>query len=163
LRVSDVWVVNASPLIALARIQCLPLLADLSGAILIPERVLAEVEAGLSKDPAAAEILAWSAPFVTPGVPVGDSVAGWDLGAGEAQVITLCLPDPSWQAVLDDGEARRCALTLGVPMIGTLGILLRAKRLGLVSVVRPLTDRLVLSGYYLERGLIDRVLARAGE
>ena len=61
---SDVWVVNASPLIALARIQCLPLLADLSGAILIPERVLAEVEAGLSKDPAAAEILAWSAPFV---------------------------------------------------------------------------------------------------
>ena len=159
---SDVWVVNASPLIALGRIECLRLLADLSGAVPIPERVLAEAEAGLSKGRAAAEILAWGAPFVTPGVSVVDSVAGWDLGVGEAQVIAVCLPDPSPRAISGDTEARRCALTLGVPMIGTLGILLRAKRMGLDSVVRPLTERLVRSGYYLERGLLDRVLARAG-
>jgi predicted nucleic acid-binding protein len=48
-------------------------------------------------------------------------------------------------------------------MIGILGILLRAKRMGLVSMVRPLTEGLVLGGYYLERGLIEGVLAKAGE
>jgi hypothetical protein len=106
--VSNVWLVNASPLIALARIQCLPLLADLSRAILMPEHVLAEVEAGFSKDPAAAATVAWALPFVIAGVPVGESVAGWDLGAGEVQVITLCLPDPSRDGCL--GRRRGASL-----------------------------------------------------
>lgn len=159
----DTWVLNASPLIALGRVQCLGLLDDLAPAILIPDKVLKEIEAGSLKDPDTAAILGWAGPFRAPRVPVPDSVAGWDLGAGEAQVIALCLQDRSRQAVLDDGDARRCALTLGVSMIGTLGILLQAKRKGLISDVRPWTERLVSSGYYLEHALLERVLAKTGE
>lgn len=159
----DTWVLNASPLIALGRIQCLDLLVDLAPAILIPDQVLNEIKAGSLKDPETPGILGWAWPFRAPRVPVPDPVAGWDLGAGEAQVIALCLQGGSRQAVLDDGEARRCALTLGVSMIGTLGILLQAKRKGRLSAVRPLTARLVSSGYYLDHALLEQVLAKTGE
>jgi predicted nucleic acid-binding protein len=145
------------------RIDCLALLTDLGSAMLVSERVLAEVETGLAKDADAGEILTWATAFGSQTVSVPDLVAGWDLGAGEAQVILLCLQGPSRCAVLDDGEARRCTLSVDVPMIGSSGILHRAKRKGLVTKVRPLTDRLLRSGFYLDQTLLDRVLARTAE
>lgn len=160
---NEVWVVNASPLIALGRIECLTLVSELSSKILIPEQVLAEVRAGIAKDRATPEILAWSQRYVSASIPVASGVAGWDLGAGESQVISLCLQDSQRRAVLDDGDARRCAAAVGVPMIGTLGILLRAKRNGLLEQVRPLTERLQRSGFRLDQSLVDRVLARTAE
>lgn len=160
---NDTWVVNASPLIALGRIDNLCLLGELASKLLIPEQVLAEVEAGFKKDRATAKILAWATCYASASVPVAEYVAGWDLGAGESQVISLCLQNPQRQAVLDDGEARRCAAAVGVPMIGTLGILLRAKRRGLIEAVRPLTDRLQRSGFHLDQSLVDRLLVRTGE
>ena len=162
-RVTDGWVVDTSPVIALGRIQCLDLLPGMGSSVLIPEAVLCELEAGLTKEPGRKAILAWARAFRVRDAPIATSVAGWDLGAGESQVIALCLSDRSRRCVLDDGEARRCALSLGVPMTGTLGILLRAKRMGMVPRVRPLIERLAVSGYYLDRPLIERVLERAGE
>jgi predicted nucleic acid-binding protein len=150
-------------LIALGRIDNLCLLGELASKLLIPEQVLAEVEAGFIKDRATAKTLAWATRYASASVPVAEFVAGWDLGAGESQVISLCLQNPQRQAVLDDGEARRCAAAVGVPMIGTLGVLLRAKRRGLIEAVRPLTDRLRRSGFHLDPSLVDRVLVRTGE
>ena len=160
---NEIWVINASPLIALGRIDCLTLLCDLTAGIQIPQQVLAEVEAGLGKDSATGRILAWASRFAAATVAVPTHVAGWDLGAGETQVISLCLQNPPCRAVLDDGEARCCAMAVGTPMIGTLGILIRAKRAGLVTSVRPLTERLQRSGYYLSQSLVDRVLAKTME
>lgn len=160
---NETWVINASPLIALGRIDGLTLLHDLTDGILIPQCVLSEVEAGLGKDPSTSATLTWAAPFATPAVAVPTHVAGWDLGAGETQVISLCLQHPPLRAVLDDGDARRCAMAVGITMIGTLGILLRAKRAGLIPSVRPLTERLQQCGYYLSQSFVDRVLANTME
>lgn len=160
---NETWVVNASPLIALGRINSLMLLCDLTSRILIPRQVLAEIEAGLGKDPATGAILAWASPFAAATIAVPEHIAGWDLGSGETQVISLCSQQSPLRAVLDDGDARRCAMAVGIPMIGTLGILLRAKRKGLLAEVRPLTDRLQRSGYYLDASLVDRVLAKIME
>jgi len=162
-KVINAWVINASPLIGIGRIDCLGLLSQLVPLILIPERVLNEVATGLGKDASTARTLAWAAPYRVADVSVPQHVAGWDLGSGETQVIALCLQDRSRRAVLDDGDARRCAITVGTPMIGTLGVLLQAKRDGLITQVRPLTERLVRSGIYLDQSLIDRALARVGE
>jgi len=161
--VSNAWVINASPLIGLGRINCLRLLSQLASGILIPERVLQEVATGIGKDPTAAPTLAWATAYRTADVSVPQHIAGWDLGPGETQVISLCLQDGARRAVLDDGDARRCAVTVGLPMIGTLGVLFQAKRDGLLSQVRPLTEQLVRGGIYLDQSLIDRVLAKIGE
>lgn len=112
------FVVNASPLLLLAKIEALELLEE---------------------------------------------IAGWDLGAGESQVLRFAVANPGWEAVLDDLEARNCARSLGVPLTGTLGILLRAKQAGLVEAARPLVEALVRRGAYLDRDLVNTALATVGE
>jgi predicted nucleic acid-binding protein len=48
--------------------------------------------------------------------------------------------------VLDDEAARRLAIALGLPVIGTLGILVLAKQEGIVATVRPLVEALAEVG-----------------
>ena len=48
---SEIWVVNASPIIALAKVEQLQLLTQLANEILIPEAVIREVLAGPESDP----------------------------------------------------------------------------------------------------------------
>jgi predicted nucleic acid-binding protein len=65
--------------------------------------------------------------------------------------------------VIDDRDARRCAKALSIPHIGTLGLVLLAKRLGLIAAARPVAERLRLSGMYLSDQVLDDALARVGE
>jgi predicted nucleic acid-binding protein len=66
--------------------------------------------------------------------------------------------------LLDDKLARRMARRLGVPVTGTLGVLLRAKELGLIVELRLLIIRLQSEGnYYIDPGLVEKALHAAGE
>ena len=51
--------------------------------------------------------------------------------------------------LIDDRRARRVAVELGRPVIGTLALLLRAREQGSVPALRPLMERLQASGYYM--------------
>jgi len=65
---------------------------------------------------------------------------------------------------LDDKLARQMARRLGVPVTGTLGVLLRAKQVGLILELRPLVTRLQSEGgYYIDSDLIEKALLAAGE
>lgn len=50
-----------------------------------------------------------------------------------------------------------------LPVLGTLGLLVRARDAGLVSRIRPLTTALMASGYYLAPALVERLLAEIGK
>jgi len=63
--------------------------------------------------------------------------------------------------ILDDGLARRYAEALKIRLTGTLGILLDAKRRGLVSSVAPLIDALQRLGFRLSDQTRRAVLRRA--
>jgi len=66
--------------------------------------------------------------------------------------------------LLDDKLARQRARRLGVPVTGTLGVLLRAKQVGLIAELRPLVTRLQSEGgYYIDPGLLEKVLLASGE
>ncbi|MFO1430366.1 MAG: DUF3368 domain-containing protein [Candidatus Competibacteraceae bacterium] len=161
--VSEIWVINASPLISLGRIDQLTLLEKLAGEILVPEAVITEVRAGFGKDRFALSTVSWAESRRVSDIPIPLSVAGWYLGRGESQVLAYCLEKPAKQAVLDDGIARQCAAALAVPMIGTLGVILRAKRQGLLAEARPWMKKLHENGLFLDQNLIDKALAQAGE
>lgn len=60
---------------------------------------------------------------------VGEELLGWDLGAGETQVIAAAKARAADKVVLADREARRCARALGLRVIGMLGIVGRAKKI----------------------------------
>ena len=85
------------------------------------------------------------------------------MGAGETQVIALGLMKPRSVLILDDGLARLVAQRLKLPVVGTLGILLGAKRRGRISHLEPLLKRLEGSGFRLSPKTRAAVLKLAGE
>lgn len=84
-------------------------------------------------------------------------------GAGESAVIAFCLANPGNRAVLDDLRGRRCAQALAVPLFGTLGVIVEARRLGLIPQARPLIAAIRGVGYYIEDELVDAALRTIGE
>jgi hypothetical protein len=88
---------------------------------------------------------------------------GLSLGAGEREAIGLSLEIAATRLPVDDKAARRLAGTLRLPVIGTLGLLLAAKRKGLLPTVLPCLNALRHASFYLTPDLYSRVLAEAGE
>ncbi len=103
---TEAWVINASPLILYARIGRLDLFEQLAPALIVPEKVIGEVQDGAHKDRAAHAAVAWAIKHQHPNILIPPSVEHWDLGAGESQVVSYCLQGSRW-AVLDDQMARR--------------------------------------------------------
>lgn len=138
---SDVWIADASPLIALASIEQLELMDALSATVPIPSAVREEVLAGPAEDLARQQLeQGWGEPAGSIAVP--DRVIEWGLGAGESEVIALGLERPGSTLVLDDAEARSCARTLGLRFIGTVAVILageagRHRTLGCGGVAPP--------------------------
>lgn len=92
---SEAWVVNASPLILLARIDRLDLIERLAPGIAVPDAVITEIRAGQHKDSTAAKALEWAQQYRVQDFPLIASVEHWDLGPGESHVIAQRLAQTS--------------------------------------------------------------------
>jgi predicted nucleic acid-binding protein len=68
--------------------------------------------------------------------PIPEAIRAWDLGAGESAVLAWARRNAGALTVMDDLQGRRCAASLGVPVMGTLAIVLAAKRLGRLGSIR---------------------------
>ena len=150
------WVLNASPLIVLAKINHQHLLTQLADEIAIPQAVLAEINAGPTGDPAR-QFLATS-PFQVVEAAPDPVVVAWDLGAGESAVLSHALINRGWTAVVDDGAARRCARALAIPLLGTLGLVLRARLAGLIPAAVPVLQAIQAQGFRLNDEVIRLAL-----
>ena len=85
------------------------------------------------------------------------------LDKGEAEVIMLAKELKADLVIIDEKLARRYAQKEGLKVTGTLGILLKAKKLGLINAVKPLLNDMLDNGIWLNPMLIEEVLALAGE
>lgn len=154
--------VDASPLILLAKIDALELLRLGVECVLTPAEVLSEVLQGA--DVAATRVRTASEQWLhkceaqAELPPVSEA-----LGAGERALLRQALALERVQVVSDDLAARRAALQLGLTPIGTLGVLLAAKRAGAIDSVSEHLNALKTAGMYLSEALILRVLTEAGE
>jgi predicted nucleic acid-binding protein len=156
-------VVNASPLIFLARIDRLDLLASLAKLLVVPEAVIREIQAGSDRDGTFSKVTDLASILQVGNLVVPDRVRFWDLGAGESQVLAHALERPGAEVVLDDLAARRCARSLGLPMIGTLGVVVLCRHRGILSAARPVIEMLCEAGLRLKPALMDEALAKVGE
>ena len=159
---SEAWVVNASPLILFARVGRLDLIERLAPTILIPNAVIQKVRAGQQKDPATASALKWADRYRVEDVALVATIEHWDPGPGESQVIAHSIGRPRW-TVLDDRAARRCANAHDVPVIGSLGVVLRSKKNGHIDGARPLVEALIAAGMFLDDEFVNRALESIGE
>jgi predicted nucleic acid-binding protein len=157
------WVINASPLILLGKVGKLGLLEPLVSQLRIPDAVKSEIERGDAADAARIWVGTAARNCFASGTVTDPTVAAWGLGAGETAVLSYARTNSGFTAVIDDLQARECALSLGLPLQGTLGILLLAKKQGLLQQVRPVMQELRANDMRLSGKLIDKVLQLAGE
>lgn len=132
---------DAGPLIALCKLESLHLLPALYQEILIPSPVYDEVvtrgvAAGYADATAVAQALAHSEFSVvdTRRDVLLPAVHTISLGPGEQHAIHLALQRASDWLLVDDSLAREAASALGLRVKGTLGILVQAYRVGLLTV-----------------------------
>ncbi len=86
-----------------------------------------------------------------------------EMDLGEAETIVLAHElDADW-VLMDEKKGRRKLNQLNLKKIGTVGILLKAKQAGLLSVVEPEVRRLRQQGFSLSQTVVDAVLQQAGE
>lgn len=86
------------------------------------------------------------------------------MGPGEAEAIVLAQELAADILLIDERKARKTALQLGLPVTGILGVLLEAKKAGLVPAIKPILDQTeVVVAFRLKRSLYDAALRAAGE
>ena len=158
-------VVDASPLIALAVMDLLPVLSMLFNTVLVPSAFVRECLDDLSK--LMADDIGEA---LTNRLLVEQSVTNRDysellavvLGPGEAETIALA-KEKNAIALIDEGAARKIAARDNIDIAGTLSVLIRAKRENLIPAATPLLNRLVEHGYYLDKSLIQYVVDACDE
>jgi predicted nucleic acid-binding protein len=160
---AEASVVNASPLIFLARGGHLDLLRSFGGEVLIPGVVAEEIRRRGPTDLTARALESRDWLVELPELPLPPAVLSWALGPGESAVIAEALRRRDARVVIDDLAGRKCAAAFGLRVAGTLGIVLRARRLGLIPAARPVLEDLVAGGMYLSRSVLDRSLAAVDE
>jgi predicted nucleic acid-binding protein len=95
--------------------------------------------------------------------PIPNVIQSYQLGVGESAVLTWAYLNPNTEVIIDDLAARRCASTLGIPVRGTLGLVLTAKQRGIILAAIPIVEQLLTKGMSLSGNVINKALALVGE
>ncbi len=151
---------DAGPLIYLAGAGQLHLLPILFREVITPRVVFEEVVVVGAGLVGSAEVA--SAPWLRVVEAAPEASLVGPLDAGEAAAIPLA-ERLGATLLADDAAARAVAQGRGLVVVGTLGVLLRAKQLGLVTEVGPTLDRMRGLGMFVSAPLRKRVLELAGE
>jgi len=151
--IPEIGVFDAGPLIAFHQVNRLELLSHLFVHVVVPSVVAREVA------PSLGELPSW---ISIQDVQSSPSFSR-NLGLGESKAIALAMTLAADFLVLDDARARAVATELGISVIGSLGLLVRAKRRGLITVVRPIMDDMIDSGLYASEQVYHDILDAAGE
>lgn len=145
-------VTNSTCLIGLERIERLDILPQVFSTITIPTAVAAEV--GIEAD--------WLIVRTVENLAVVATLKT-QVDSGEAEVIATAMELGDVFVILDDRKARLLALQLSLKVIGTVGMLLRAKRFGVIAEIKPLLTALNQVDFRISQALIQKALQIAGE
>lgn len=149
-----VTVSNSSPIIIFSRIDQLELVHGIFNKIIIPAAVREEVF-GCQPIP----------PWITVQhvLEKNSRLTGIRLGLGETECIKLSIQISASRVLLDDLAARKIARTLGIKVMGSVGLLLLAKRNGLISEVRPILEAMIETDFRISERLFSSILQETGE
>lgn len=153
---------NTTPIISLLKLNQLDLLRRLYQQIQIPYAVYHEVEAGKAK----AFYKDLSAVNWIEIVEIKDKQAVkylLDLDAGEAEAIILASEINADLIILDEKLGRYYARNADLRVTVTIGVLIKAKTVGLISELKPLLNELTEKDVWISEKLKNEILKIAGE
>ncbi len=138
---------DTSPITNLAAISQLDLLQQLYTSLIIPTAVYNEMVEVDKVVPGAVEVqtLSWiQTQAVADAQRVTDlQTSQENIDLGEAEAIILAVELKADLLLMDERRGRALATSYGLSVTGLLGVLLQAKRNGLISAVKPLMDQLI--------------------
>ena len=148
-------VLNTGPIIALGKIGAFDLIRRLPFDFITPTQVQTEITVGSALGYAVA-VPSW-VKVVSINEPPS-RLALLNLDAGEAAVIETALRLGISLVCIDELKGRRAASASGLNVLGSLGLLGKAKELGLIDSIRPFVQRAQEKGIYYDEGLVARFL-----
>ena len=160
---ADPWVINASPVILLAKVGLIQHVPSLAHPLVIPEPVAEEIRQCRTVDVAVSWINGNGRSFVQPPVQELAELRGTKIGSGERSVISWAAANRGFVAVMDDSGARVFAERFRLPVLGSVGIILRLKKVGLIGEVKPHLLEIRRAGGYIGDKLFCEALQHAGE
>ena len=82
---------------------------------------------------------------------------------GEASTIALAIELTDSVVILDDYKARKIAESLGIPIIGTIGVIISAKKLGVIESIKPYIQKIRQTNFRISEDIEKRALEESGE
>jgi predicted nucleic acid-binding protein len=149
---------DSSALIALSVVDKLELLEQLYTNLYVPQAVFDEVtQVGRPQSDKLRQ-------FLQSRVKVVElNLTKLGLGLGELEAITLYKELDAEVLLIDDNRAKKYAILNDVKVIGSLGVLIKAKEEGYIEQVKPLVEAIMKSEVYISDKLILKVLELCGE
>jgi uncharacterized protein len=152
---------NASPLITLSKVGALRLLPALFGKVVVAIEVFHEVTVAGAGRFGANDVqeAPWiEAKSLSNAIRFTQWRSRYGLGAGETATILLAQELSANLAIIDERIARGLATSLGINVIGCVGILESAARRNLITDLRGTYQQLLASGTYIDRAILNRSL-----
>lgn len=156
-------IVNSTPLIALAKCSSLDLLNVMYDEVIIPDAVFNEV---CAEDDIASRAVRKSLDWLkirTIQHPENKKYYRTRLHDGEVEVMILAQELHAETVIIDDLAARSTAEYYGLPITGTIGVLIKAKRKGIIDAVMPIVDKMRENHIYYSDALIEMVKRKTDE
>ena len=156
-------IVNSTPLIILCSIGYFDILRSLYQEIVIPDAVYQEVTA--KEDSACMQMKAAGSWVQVKQIQdhMEKKMYRAKLHEGEVEVMILAQELNADLVIIDDDAAKKTAKYLGLTVTGTLGVLLKAKKQGIIQKLHPLLIKMKQNGFYMDSALENMVLKQAGE
>ena len=157
-------IVNTTPLIALSHVGQLSVLKKLYGEIIIPEAVYKELS--VKAESVCKRMVDMSLDWIRVEKiqnQMAKSMYKTQLHEGEVEVMILSIEMGADLVIIDDANAKKHAKYLGLPVTGTLGILIKAKQEGYIEALRPILEQMIEHGIYISDNLVELCLKQVGE
>ena len=156
-------VINTSPWIALSICGKVSLLRSLYAEVYMPLGVREEILQGVEKGIGIKELEESTWVKVEKVIDAEKVKLLYELGQGEAEVIILAKERKIKRVLIDEKVARLQATVLGLDVIGTLGLLLKAKKSGIVPAISPLIKKMLRKGIWIGDTIVEGILKEAKE
>jgi uncharacterized protein len=161
-------VADSSVIIHLAGIGQFDLLRQLYASLIVPPAVWDEVVVQGQGQPGAQELtsavadgwVAVAGPLTNAQLPP----QGATLHPGETEAVLLAVSHAGTLLLMDEAAGRAVAATLGIPVMGTVGVLVVARQSGLIAHLKPVLEQLRNpGGFRLSTAVFHHALSLVGE
>jgi predicted nucleic acid-binding protein len=144
---------DTSCLIILSRIQQLDLLQKLFGNVIITKQVADEYKDTLP---------AWIDVVELENTKVFDFLSH-QIDIGESSSIAKALEYDDALLIIDEAKGRKISKNFNINIIGTIGVIIKAKKQGIIPQARPIIEQLIFSGFRISDEFLDIIFSNLKE